>query len=320
MSKRVNPIPCRNLAAGLFLAIASVANAGSAQQQHLRRRIEPPHPATTASLPRTDPREWTDKVAQEKWTTLAPRSAIKNGMKPPIRTTHYVVLTDSSCGESFGKKMEENYRRVVDTLEFGEQVHEPRMPIFLFRTQDEYYGFAMRAAGISESEAKATGGIAVGEWYATWYESPCDSAHRSGAARQLLAHRMRLDGDRSWFSDGIAEYIATKRNDRNAVAQKIAHDKAPLLSEVMSMRNAALCAARNDAPGLEPRELQIESALFIEFLRESSFGKAGAKRFIREFASSSTKDLAAVDRTLRFVYGEGLASIEKRFREYCKKR
>ena len=51
------------------------------------------------------------------------------------------------------------------------------MPVFLFKTPDDYYAFYVKKHGVTLEEAKRSAGHASADYYATWYESPTDPTH-----------------------------------------------------------------------------------------------------------------------------------------------
>src|SRR6185436_14824727 len=83
---------CRSLCV-LGMAV-SLASAGETLRRPMQRRVEPPLPRCVTNVTASERQEWTDEIASERWSTYAPLSAIRNKMKKPIRTAHYVVLTD----------------------------------------------------------------------------------------------------------------------------------------------------------------------------------------------------------------------------------
>lgn len=267
--------------------------------------------------------EWTDAEAKEFWEKHAPKSA-RTKFKDPIRTAHYVVLTNSSCGKSFGEKMEQNYRRIRDLFPFNEIPGARPLPILLFRTGEEFRSFLVDSMGYSPKAAKCVKGVARGELYATWYESPVDPVHLHEATHQLIETRLGLHGGGSWFHEGLAEYAATSRNDRNAVANRIAAGNAPSWMELIESRDLGADDTHErgafGSRATTARERYLHAALLIEFLKESEFAKAKFVRFLRAVGSCPRNDLAAIDAALLDVYGEGVTALDERFVKWCRRR
>lgn len=268
--------------------------------------------------------EWTDAEAAKLWNTHAPESARGKKFRKPIRTAHYIVLTNSSCGDGFGRKMEENYRRVRELFPFNEPPGARKMPILLFRTNTEFQSFLVDSLGYDEASAKRVKGIAMGEFYATWYESPVDPVHLHEATHQIFTNRIGLTGGGSWFQEGVAEYASTSKNDRNAVANRIAAGQTPSLMELIDAPDLAHNMTwKRGATGRRAtcdRERYLHAALFIEFMKESAFTKAKFAKFLRAVGTCPRNDLAAIDAALLDVYGEGVTALDGRFVAWCKKR
>lgn len=267
--------------------------------------------------------EWTDDEAEQLWNTHSPESARGKKFRDPIRTAHYIVLTNSSCGEGFGRRMEENYRRVRELFPFNEPPGARKMPILLFRTNSEFQRFLVDSLGYDEASAKGVKGIARGEFYATWYESPIDPVHLHEATHQIFTNRMGLTGAGSWFQEGVAEYASSSKNDRNAVANRIAAGQMPSLMTLIDAPDIAHSTLERGVTGRRAtcaRERYLHAALFIEFLKESALTKAKFAKFLRAVGTCPRNDLAAIDAALLDVYGEGVTALDERFVAWCKKR
>src|SRR6185503_19614264 len=97
--------------------------------------------------------KWTDDEALERWKKTATEMTLKKFDKP-ARTEHYIILTCSSGGKLFGQKMEECYTAIQKMYPFPEVPGRKLMPVFLFRTPDEYYEFFSKVHKITIDDAK----------------------------------------------------------------------------------------------------------------------------------------------------------------------
>jgi hypothetical protein len=305
----------------LGLTLTALADQRSAERQ---RRGGDALCDDTSTATATPPPLWTDDEARELWDAYAPRSARGKKMKGPIRTEHYIVLTNSSCGAGFAKTMEENYHRIRDLYPFNEAPGARLMPILLFRTPEEFRSFLTDSLGYSSTAAKKIKGIATGTLYATWYESPRDPIHLHEATHQIFTNRIGLTGGGAWLQEGLAEYASTSKNERNAVATRIAGGKGLTLLAMIEMVDLADLGTRAHNRAAErttsARERYLQAALYVEFFKESAFARGKFAKFLRAAGTCPSNDLEAIDAALLEVFGEGVSAIDRRFVEWCRKR
>ena len=194
------------------------------------------------------------------------------------------------------------------------------MPVFLFKTPDEYYGFCQRVAGYTLERAKRTKGHAWRDYYATWYESPTDPTHIHEQTHQLFANRLFLNGGGSWFQEGVAEYVESSRNDRNVLASQVTKGRHLPLSQLFARESLIFSSAENRTEGgSESSELYTQAGLFIEFLRESKWGKDKFASFLQAVGRSPRR-ADKVILVFQEVYGADVEAVEREFQAYCAKR
>ena len=271
-----------------------------------------------SGLTRND--QWSDEEVDATWLELAPPSAQGKKFKKPVRSEHYLIMTNSSSGRSFAKKMEANYKRIRKIYPFEEIDGRRLMPVYLFRTNQQYYEFCRNSIGWSIEQAKASKGHASGGYYATWYESPNDPVHIHEATHQIFQARLGLTGGGSWFQEGVAEYIETRENDRNNVARLVKNGDATSLREFMALPSLLYSSGVDSRTGSKAHDHYKQAALLIEFLRESRFGRDQFDTFFRKMGAVRRNDIDAIEATLRAVYGVGIDELEEEFVAYCKKR
>lgn len=262
--------------------------------------------------------KWSDADAKARWIKDAPEATHKK-FDGALRTEHYLILTSSSGGKAFAKKMEECYVAIRKVFPFDEVPGRLLMPVFLFRTPEEYYDFCVKVAGWSHEEAKRSKGHAWKDYYATWYEAPNDPVHIHEATHQIFANRLRLTGGGSWFQEGVAEYIETSANDRNVAARSVAKGRHTPLEQFVVVQS--LIKTKDDVSGADgAADAYKQAAVLIEFLRESKWGKDKFQTFVHTMGLVPRGRLPAIESAVRKVYGCDLAELEKQFVEYCKKR
>lgn len=262
---------------------------------------------------------WTDEEARARWERDAP-VLVRDKLEPLIRTAHYIVLTNSSGGATFGKKMEECFAAIRKVYPFDDVPGRRLLPVFLFRTEDEYEQFYARMAGISMDEAGQSKGHAWRDYYATYYDAPGDPVHVHEATHQIFSNRLGLGGGGSWFQEGVAEYMSSKPGDRSAVAGQVKKQKHVPLARFTAIESL-LGSSDEDAPGGDVAvDHYHQAALLIEFLRESKWAKDRFPAFLQRVGRIPGQNQAEIEAALEDVYGVDLAGLEERFVEYCKKR
>jgi hypothetical protein len=262
---------------------------------------------------------WTDEEAAARWAKDSPElKKIEKGKL--LRTEHYIILTNASGGKTFGEKMEECYDAIKATYPFEETPGERLMPVFLFRTPDEYHAFFMRQFEAPLEQARRSKGVASGDFYATWYEAPKDPVHIHEATHQIFGNRLRLRGGGSWFQEGVAEYMSTSDNDRNTAARTVKRERQLPLAEFVVIQSL-LFSSKEDAKSGADASSQYELAAFlIEFLRESKFSKDKFPAWLRAVGRTPRNDVAAIEAATRETLGVSLAELDAEWVEYATKR
>jgi hypothetical protein len=183
------------------------------------------------------------------------------------------------------------------------------MPVFLFRSKEQYDDFcATMKAGVGG----ASKGHAWKDYYATWYESPNDPVHIHEATHQIFRNRLGLSGGGSWFQEGLAEYMCTRRDDRNVLAQNVAKGKATHLKEFVQIPQLIA--------GASAEQNYLEAALLIEFLRESKETKEKFAAFVEKVGQAQRGSLSQIETALHDSLGVSLDQLDQDFTKYCVKR
>jgi len=262
--------------------------------------------------------KWSDEDAKARWIDDAPEETHKK-FDGALRTDHYLILTNSSGGKLFAKKMEECYATIRKVFPFEDVPGRLLMPVLLFRTPDEYYAFCQKVPKMSLEAARQTKGHAWRDYYATWYEAPNDPVHIHEATHQIFSNRLRLSGGGSWFQEGVAEYIETKENDRNIAASQVAKSRHTPLTEFFVVKSL-IATADDKSGGSGAGDAYKQAAVLIEFLRESKWGKDKFQDFVHAVGLVPRGQLPAIEAAIRKVYGCDVATLEAKWVEYCKKR
>ena len=275
---------------------------------------------------------WTEEEVLARWTKDAPdelheefarnlskKAWVKNAL---LRTEHYIVLTNASGGKKFAEQMEENYDQIGKLFPIPAAKGCRLLPVFLFRTADDYYAFCVKR-GWTLEEAKRSAGHAAGsgDYYATWYNSPTDPTHIHEQTHQLFANRLFLRGGGSWYQEGMAEYVETSKNDRNVVASQVAKGKHLPLVELLQKKSLLFSSAESRKEGgSEASDLYTQAGLLIEFLRESKWGKEKFLRFLQIVGRVPRGNLAKLRTAFEEIYGVDVETVDREFQAYCVKR
>lgn len=262
---------------------------------------------------------WTDAEARERWRRDVPAEVVDD-MRDPIRTKYYIILTNSSGGELFGRKMDECYEKIRKVFPFKDVENERLLPVFLFKTREQYIAYFAKIAGITLEEATRSGGHAWKDYYATAYAAPNDPVHIHEAAHQVFANRLHLGGGGSWFQEGVAVYVERPRNTLTAIATQIKKGKGTPLVVFVQIPSLLMSAAVDIKGGNEAGDHYSQAGLFMEFLAESKFGKSKFQEFVKKIGKLRRSVKADIEAVFQEVYKSTIAQVDAEFVKYCAQR
>ena len=215
-----------------------------------------------------DDPQWSDEMVEAR---IAESFDPEWGEVEVLRSEHYIVFTNSSAGDRYLETMEDIYSRFQAVFPFEEPRAAPLMPVFLFKTNDHYYAFYSKIAGISLAEARKSAGHAWRDYYATYYQSPKDPVNYHEGAHQLVKERLRAGGGGSWFQEGMAVYfegtVFPGEDPAKGMKGEVKSGRHTPFELFFTLRSL-LYSSTNDAdPSLGTRRYQQAGAL-IKFLKE----------------------------------------------------
>ena len=115
------------------------------------------------------------------------------------------------------------------------------MPVFLFKTNEQYYQFYANIANISLSKAMRSGGHSWKDYYATYYKAPKDPVHYHEGAHQLVKSRLNCRGGGSWFQEGLAVYfegvVFTAEDPSIGMKSEVRQNRHTPLREMIALRS-----------------------------------------------------------------------------------
>jgi len=261
--------------------------------------------------------EWSEDEVRKRWEQFAPRDALDK-LEEPLRTEHYIVIGNSSGSKAFARVMEECYATIQGLFPFPEVPGRKLLPVFLFRTADQYFVFYSQRAGIPLEKAQRSKGHAWLDYYATWYEAPNDPVHIHEATHQILGNRLFLRGGGSWLQEGVAEYVETRPNERGDAARWVKKGRHTPLREFVQIESLLMPSEEDIKGGDEAGGHYQQAALLLEFLRESRFAKARFPEFLQ--AVGNVSGVEAIEEVVRRVYAVDLDGLDAQFQAWARKR
>jgi hypothetical protein len=254
---------------------------------------------------------WTDAEIAERWNRDVPSAKTRSEAQKPVRTKHYVIMTNSSAGSLFAKKMEECYSKIQKVYPFPEVEGRRLMPVFVFRTSEEYVDYYVNVAHTTREDAAASKGHAWRDYYATYYDAANDPVHVHEATHQIFMNRLFLDGGGSWFQEGVAEYVTGTHNDRNTFARPAARQK-----RYTPLKQFVVIRQLLSSEGAGAGNNYLQAASIIEFLRDSKWHPDRFQKFVHAMGRLSDESLPAIEGVIRTVYGTDLDDLEKAWAQY----
>ncbi len=256
---------------------------------------------------------WSMEEIRARWERDVPFD--KKGLERPLRTQHFLILTNTSAaGRLFAKKMEEAYKKVKVMFPFPETEGERLMPVFIFKTRDQYIQFYVHIAGTTRENAAQSKGHAWKDYYATYYDSPQAPVHIHEATHQIFRNRLRLGGGGSWFQEGVAEYCSTTPNQRKAFARRYAKDRKHIPFETFVQLPRLI-----SNPYLDAEQAYLQAASLTEFLCER-WHKHKFPDYVVTMGSLPRGDLEQIEAAFLEVYGVGLKDVEDAWLEHWSRR
>jgi hypothetical protein len=261
--------------------------------------------------------EWREKEIQRRVRAVFVEEAWKK--VEVVESKHYVVLTDSGAGKKFGKILDEDiYKGFFEYYGLDMPKEHRPMFVYLFNTREAYIGFLVRHLRYSKDAAEKTGGIFIGEAYATSYTSPRDPVHFHECAHQIMGTLLDLNGGGSWFQEGVAECYEDqiKRFNREAETRMLITTKQALpLPELFAARSMLYSAGENVKGGGGAGGMYGQAASVILYLKEGPH----RKRFhdlLFALGRSTRSDLEATGRVLQETCGISIDELDREWYEH----
>lgn len=263
--------------------------------------------------------EWSKEEVEARW---------KRDFHPDIhdqritafRTEHYIVIGTGSGAKAFGRAMEEYYDAIQEQFPFPDVEGQRLMPIFLFRTKDQYVDFYVHMTGIEPAQAARSAGHAYRDYYATTYSSPKDPTHIHEATHQIFSARLGLHGGGSWFQEGVAVYMegevdnVTDKDIENFGRAAYRRDEFKPFRQFMEI--PSLLQSNTDGTASDD---YTQAGTMVDFVLKSKATKDQAWEWIQAMGNLRRNDLEAIERELQRLFDVDIEGFQELYKAYWKR-
>jgi hypothetical protein len=263
--------------------------------------------------------QWTDDEATAFWKKMAPESTFKKLAKP-VRTEHFIVLTNSTSPGPFVKKLEGWYASIRKVVPWEELKGRKLMPILLYRTDDDFQTFYRKYWQMKPEEEVDDQSETVDYWTATSCDDDDDYDHLLDMCKQVLIVRLRAWGGCQWMRSGVRELVATKPNERGEALRAIKKGEFTPLEKLLDNDAWGEQGDKYEKKGAsDEADYWGQAALWMEFLRTGPWPNDSFQRFVRTAGSLPDGDREGVKDVLRTVYGMEPSALQQKWVEHFSK-
>lgn len=263
----------------------------------------------SSATPR-DPK-WSDAEAEARWNGIAPPSSqMKLGKL--VRTAHFLVMSNASGADRYGKTLEERYATLKKELGFAEVPTQRLLPVFYLRTGDEMRSVVLKNLGIADHD-DSVDSFAEDDYLITSADSDDEMEETADLVDDLWRNRLRASGGGVWLRRGTMELLGYPDSNRTITASQLKKRRFTPLSKLL---DSATWGARSNTemPYAE------QCAFFVEYLRESKGTKDVYPALQRAIGALPPDDPAWTQDVLASFLKSDLPTIEKNWIDYCAKR
>lgn len=269
--------------------------------------------------PVRDPR-WSDAELQALWKELVPEAMLEK-LQKPIRTAHYVVLTNSASPGPLVKKLEGWHARIAKVLPADELEGRRLLPLLLFRTGAAFEAFYRHHEELDARDEVGEESLATDHWVATACDVDDEEELLLDLTKQVLIVRSRAWGGCMWLRSGLREYLATNPSDRAEGVRALRKGKGTALERLLDDEEWEFQDREVDRKGTsEEVDYWTQSALWMEFLHTGPWPADSFPRFVRAAGCVRKGDGAGVAAVLRSIYGLELTELDAKRAEALPKR
>ena len=263
--------------------------------------------------------EWSKEEVEARWKRDFPED-MHDQRITAFRTEHYIVIGTGSGAKAFGRAMEEYFDAIQEQFPFPDVEGQRLMPIFLFRTKDQYVDFYVHMTGIDEKQAARSAGHAYRDYYATTYSSPKDPTHIHEATHQIFSARLGLHGGGSWFQEGVAVYMegevdnVTDKDIENFGRAAYRRDEFKPFRQFMEI--PSLLQSNTDGTASDD---YTQAGTMVDFVLKSKATKDQAWEWIQAMGNVRRNDLGAIERELQRLFDVDIEGFQELYKAYWKR-
>lgn len=266
-----------------------------------------------------DPR-WTDEEALALWKKYAPESTFKKFEKP-VRTDHFIVLTNSTSPGPFVKKLEPWYATVKKAMPCEELKGRRLLPILLMRTDDDFQNFYRTYNKLQPKDDIDEQSYSEDYWVATSCDDDDDYEHQIDLAKQFVITRLRAWNCNRWLRSGLRESAASKPKERGEALRAIKKGKfTPFMKLLDDTAWSKEDKKRTKTGTSDEADYWEQAALWMDFLRDGPWPKDSFQHFLRSVSGLADGDQVGVIAALQSVYGMDPKTLQTKWVEYYAKK
>jgi hypothetical protein len=263
--------------------------------------------------------KWTDEEALAYWKRIAPPGTEKKFEKP-VRTEHFIVLTNSTSPGPYVKKLEGKYASIKKILPFEEAKGRRLLPILLFRTDDDFQAFYRHVYQMETKDDIHEGSLVIGRYLATSCDNDDDKEDLLDLMRLCLYNRQHASGGGRWFHDGLRTYAATKPKERADALRAVKTGKYTPLATLLDDSAWSKQDRHYDERGTTKEAgYWGQSALWMEFLHEGPWPKESFPQFVETVGAIPDDDRARIEQAIESIYGGDIGALQKKWVDYFSK-
>lgn len=264
--------------------------------------------------------KWTDEEAVAYWKKYAPPGTEKK-LEKPLRTEHFIVITNSTSPGPYAKKLETKYAAIKKILPFEEAKGRRLLPILLFRTDDDFQTFYRHVYKMEPKDDVDEGSLVLDRFLATSLDNDDDQEDMLDLMRLCLWNRQHASGGGRWFQDGLRKYAATKTKERFDALHAVKSGKFTPLETLLDEGAWDKQDQHREKRGTtKEASFWGQSALWMEFLHDGPFPKESFARFVDTVGSIPDGEGARIRGAIEAIFGADVAALQKKWVEYFSKR
>jgi hypothetical protein len=254
---------------------------------------------------------WTDAEAAERWKRFMPEYMPRE-LDKVVRTPHYIILSNASGAERYGKRLEERYALFQKQLAFPEIESRRLLPVFYMRTATDLHGLVSSWMGLNHWN-KDVDAFTFHDFYVTSADSNEEFEEFAEMAEQLWRNRVRANGGGMWLCRGFATLLGYPPSQRTITASQLKKGRFTPLADLFD--DAAWGRRTNtEMPYGE------QMSFFVEYLREAKGYKEKFAAVIQTVGMLPSDDPELMAAELTKLLGTDLKGLEKDWIAWCAKR